>query len=131
MTHDRVSVMAAILAAASLLPATVRAQAALGPSQQELERAHASTADWLHAAHDYAGRRFVALDQVTPANAHQLRPVCAYQGAMPRAFHTNPLVYRGVMYLTTRYETVALDAGTCRLRWKHDHDPERDRKSVV
>src|SRR6516162_10639033 len=49
-----------------------------GPTQADLEGAAASTEAWLYASHDYAGSRFVNLDQITPANAKDLRPVCLY-----------------------------------------------------
>ena len=40
-----------------------------GPTQAELDAAGSATDSWLYASHDYAGTRFVALDQITPANA--------------------------------------------------------------
>jgi alcohol dehydrogenase (cytochrome c) len=94
-----------------------------GPTQQELNRAAENTVDWLHVGHDYAGQRYISLDQINSHNANQLRPVCAYQAAVSESFYTNPLVYQGIMYLTTRFETLAIDARTCRLRWKRDHYP--------
>jgi alcohol dehydrogenase (cytochrome c) len=33
-------------------------------------------------------------------------------------------VYRGTMYVTTVYATVALDAATCRLKWRHTWAPK-------
>jgi hypothetical protein len=36
------------------------------------------------------------------------------------ATQTNPLVYKGTMYLTINEATVAIDAATCRLRWSHN-----------
>jgi cytochrome c2 len=45
-----------------------------GPTQAELDGAAAATDAWLYASHDYAGTRFVDLNQITPANAKNLRP---------------------------------------------------------
>ena len=89
-----------------------------GPTQQELNDARHST-EWLLPNHDYAGVRFVDLKQITPANAVSLRPVCMFQGADLNRALTNPVVYRGVMYLTTTYSTIALDPATCRVKWRH------------
>jgi alcohol dehydrogenase (cytochrome c) len=90
-----------------------------GPTQAELDAAHAST-DWLLPNHDYAGTRYVDLGQINPGNAAQLRPVCIYQAAEMGRFLNNPLVYRGVMYITTAQSTIALDAATCVVKWRFD-----------
>ena len=34
-------------------------------------------------------------------------------------FQTGPIVYNGTMYVTTMAATVALDAATCRAKWRH------------
>jgi PQQ-dependent dehydrogenase (methanol/ethanol family) len=91
-----------------------------GPTQAELTAAASNAADWLLTNHDYSGQRFVAATEITRENVRRLRPVCLYQAGDLRPFHTNPIVYRGVMYLTTSLSTIALDAATCRVRWRHD-----------
>ena len=93
-----------------------------GPSQAELNDAAGNTRDWLYQTHDYSGTRYAALDQVNRDNVDQLRPVCAYQLGELRNFQTNPIVYDGVMVLTTLHYTVAIDATTCRPLWKHEWD---------
>src|SRR5215475_9773540 len=93
-----------------------------GPSQDELNAADART-DWLLPNHDYAGQRFVNLQQITRDNASQLRAVCIYNSGDLTNFPANPLVYDGVMYITTGNVTVALDATTCAVRWRHDWRP--------
>lgn len=90
------------------------------PSQQELNTAHSNSTDWLLTNHDYTGQRFVDLKQITRQNAATLRPVAMYQAGDTNTFHTNPLVYRGVMYLTTANSTIALDAATGQLKWRYD-----------
>jgi alcohol dehydrogenase (cytochrome c) len=74
--------------------------------------------------HDYAGVRYVKLDQITPDNAASLRPVCAFQGADLNRALNNPIVYGGVMYVTTLYSTIALDPATCRVKWRHEWKPK-------
>ncbi|MBK6796087.1 MAG: PQQ-binding-like beta-propeller repeat protein [Acidobacteria bacterium] len=94
------------------------------PTQDELNRAAVNTTDWLHSNHDYAGQRYVDLKQINQQNVSQLRPVCIYQAGDTKAFHNNPIVYRGVMYITTSTSTIALDATSCRVKWRHDWRPK-------
>ena len=69
-------------------------------------------------------QRFVDVTRIDRQNVGSLRPVCLYQAGELRPFHTNPIVYRGTMYLTTSRSTIALDAVTCRVRWRHDWRPK-------
>ncbi len=94
-----------------------------GPTQAELLAAHANTTDWLYHTHDYTGRRYVGLSQITPANVGRLQVACAYQVGELGYFQTGPIVYRGVMYVTTLHTTAAIDAATCREKWRHTWEP--------
>lgn len=116
MTAKRSWSWAALLVALLVLPA--RAQQ--GPTQAELNAASANAADWLHTNHDYGGQRFVEATEINRQNAHALQPVCRYELGDLYPFQTNPVVYRGVLYLTTPSATIALDAVTCAVRWRHD-----------
>jgi len=49
--------------------------------------------------------------------------VCAYQVGAIETFVTGPLVWQGIMYLTTARLTIAIDAATCRERWRHAWEP--------
>ncbi|MDH3495221.1 MAG: PQQ-binding-like beta-propeller repeat protein [Gemmatimonadota bacterium] len=91
----------------------------VGPSHGDLLGAADNPNDWLFHTHDYTGRRYVARSQIHRGNVAALRPVCAYQLADLGNFQTGPIVHQGVMYLTTAHLTVAIDAATCRPRWKH------------
>jgi glucose dehydrogenase len=66
------------------------------------------------------GQRFVDLKRITTKNVNQLRPVCIYRSNYAGATQANPLVYRGVMYLTIDKAIVAIDAATCRERWTYN-----------
>ena len=101
-----------------------------GPSQTELNAAGESV-EWLLPNHDYAGQRFVDLKQIKRDNAAQLRPVCSYQAGDVGRFQPNPLVYKGVMYITTMTATIAIDAATCAVRWRHDWRPRAKESSVT
>ena len=91
-----------------------------GPTQEELLRAAQDTQNWLYASKDYTGQRFVDLRQITAKNAGQLRAACIYRSNNAGATQTNPLVYKGVMYLTIDKAIVAIDATTCRERWTYN-----------
>lgn len=93
-----------------------------GPTQAALNDAGRST-DWLHVNHDYAGQRFVDVDLIDRGNVADLAPVCHFELDFKRAFYTAPLVHRGVIYVTTTRQTIALDAATCELRWHHQAVP--------
>jgi alcohol dehydrogenase (cytochrome c) len=94
---------------------------ATGPDQAALNAAATST-DWLVHNHDYSGSRHSPLDQITAANASRLAPACVFQVGESDNFQTNPIVYNGTMYLTTRRSTMAIDAATCREKWRYTWD---------
>ena len=117
-------------AAASATPAFAAAPPAGsslpgGPTQAELDRADADRTNWLLPNHGYSGQRFVDATRITRDNVGSLAPVCMYQFGDKMTFHTNPVVYDGVLYATTMLSTVALEATTCRLKWRHDWTPKR------
>jgi alcohol dehydrogenase (cytochrome c) len=114
---------AAPSAPAASAPAT-GAPSAQGPTQAELLHAAQDKQNWLYASKDYNGTRFVELAQITPKNAGQLRAACIYRSNNAGATQTNPLVYKGVMYLTIDKATVAIDAATCRERWTYNWEPK-------
>jgi len=93
-----------------------------GPTQDELTRAGASTRDWLYASKDYTGQRFVRLSQINVKNAGDLRPICIARSDSATPTQTNPLVYKGVMYVTVDSSIAAIDATTCRTRWVYKWD---------
>lgn len=110
---------AAASAPAASAPAT-GAALVQGPTQDELLHAAQDKQNWLYASKDYTGARFVDLSQITPKNAGQLRAACIFRSNNAGATQTNPLVYKGVMYLTIDKATVAIDATTCRERWTYN-----------
>jgi alcohol dehydrogenase (cytochrome c) len=91
---------------------------ASGPKGDELVFAAGRSRDWPMHTHDYSGTRFSPLSQITPSNASQMRVVCQYQVGETGNFQTGPIVDRGTMYVTSIYATIALDATTCRPKWR-------------
>jgi alcohol dehydrogenase (cytochrome c) len=94
-----------------------------GPTQEELNQAANSTRNWLYITHDYSGKRYVPLDQINVKNAAQLRPVCVNQLGGTSNFQSGPIVYHGIMYVTTDRDTMALDAVNCRQKWRYSWVP--------
>jgi alcohol dehydrogenase (cytochrome c) len=95
---------------------------ASGPKHEDLLAA-AKGRDWLMHTHDYSGTRFSPLNQITTANVSRLHVVCAYQVGETGNFQTGPIVDRGTMYVTSIYATIAIDATTCRPKWRHLWSP--------
>jgi alcohol dehydrogenase (cytochrome c) len=94
-----------------------------GPSAAELREAVGST-DWLYHTHDFRGTRHSPLAQIDRKNVSRLQVACLYQFGTTENFVTGPVVYAGVMYVTTAKLTVALDAATCREKWRHAWEPQ-------
>ena len=110
--------------AKSSSPQTVAAASSTKPTQAELNRAETNTTDWLLSNHDYGGQRFVDLKQINRQNVGTVRPVAMFQVGDMGPFHTNPIVHRGWMYITTANSTIALDAATLQQRWRFDRRPK-------
>ncbi len=97
----------------------------IGPTQAELTAAHENSRDWLYHTHDYSGRRYVDLAQITDDNVANLAPVCTFDMGVPGPFQSGPIVHDGVMYVTSIFTTVAFDAATCQLHWRHEWQPQQ------
>ncbi len=93
-----------------------------GPSQAELTSPDA--ADWLYHTGNLSGTRYSTLAQLTRANVARLAVACVFQAGSSETFQTGPVVYHGVMYLTTTRATLAIDAATCHPRWRHTWQPQ-------
>lgn len=88
-----------------------------GPSPDVLM--HPDSGDWLYHTGTYTGTRHSRLSRISTSNVGQLGVVCAFQMGVPGTFYAGPIEYHGTLYLTTASLTVALDASTCRERWRH------------
>jgi len=75
--------------------------------------------DWLSYNGDYTGRRFSALDQVTPKNVASLRAQWVFHAPNSDAMEVTPVVVDGLMFVTSANEAWALDAQTGREIWHH------------
>ncbi|MDP1858594.1 MAG: PQQ-binding-like beta-propeller repeat protein [Gemmatimonadaceae bacterium] len=137
LVSDRVTLGAArIVATAAAAPRTTPARiadfvtgsrglspVATGPTNDDLLRAPGGGRDWLTHTRDYAGSRYSPLAQITASNVSRLHVACVFQVGVNAAFQTGPVVHDGTMYLTASFSTIAIDAATCRPRWRHDWAP--------
>jgi alcohol dehydrogenase (cytochrome c) len=97
---------------------------AQGPTQAELDEAGTNSRDWLQHTKDYTGSRYADLDQINAINVGQLGAACIFQMGAPGPFQNGPVVYEGIMYVTTIFSTVALDAATCKVVWRYEWEPQ-------
>lgn len=91
------------------------------PTQAELDNADQSTTDWLMYNKGYTAQRYSRLTQINTANARNLHPVCMFQLGEIGTFSTGPVMYDGLLYVTTHLGTYAIDATTCKRVWTHQH----------
>jgi alcohol dehydrogenase (cytochrome c) len=66
----------------------------------------------------YDLKRFSTLDQINKQTVKNLVPVWAYGLESGQSQESQPLVYKGVIYITTENATMAVDAKTGRQIWK-------------
>ncbi len=87
-------------------------------SAQDLLTVPAGT-DWTSYNGDYTGRRYSSLNEINAANVSKLRVSWVFHPGNSQRLEATPLVVRGIMYVTSANDTVALDARTGRTLWRH------------
>lgn len=75
--------------------------------------------NWSSYNGDYSGRRYTALDQIGAANVHELRAKWVFHSTNSDSMEVTPIVFNGVMYLTSANDAFALDARTGRVLWHY------------
>src|SRR5579872_4273944 len=76
-------------------------------------------ADWTSYNGDYTGRRYSSLNEINASNVRKLRASWIFHPGNSQKLEATPLVVRGIMYVTSANDTVALDARTGRTLWRH------------
>ena len=71
----------------------------------------------------YAGDRWSTLDSITTANAKSMKVVCSLPLGETGAFQSGPVIVADTIYVTSMNNTFALDATTCKLKWKSEYKP--------
>jgi alcohol dehydrogenase (cytochrome c) len=104
--------------------------AMLGSAQaqglEDLKRDAATPGDVLTYGMGYNNQRYSPLKQINTKNVGKLRPVWAYSLNNPQSHESQPIVYDGVMYVTTHNSTVALNPVTGKQIWKQEIELPQD-----
>ena len=98
---------------AILAPFGVSAQ-----TTDQLVKGATDTSNVLNYGMGYNLQRFSPLTQINKDNAKNLVPVWNYSFADDRSEKSQPLVYQGVIYVTTHAATMAVEAKTGKQIWK-------------
>jgi alcohol dehydrogenase (cytochrome c) len=85
---------------------------------EQLVKGATDTSNVLNYGMGYNLQRFSPLTQINKDNAKNLVPVWSYSLADDRSEESQPLVYQGVIYVTTHAATMAVDAKTGQQIWK-------------
>jgi len=78
-----------------------------------------SAANWTSYNGDYSGRRFSSLSQINLGNVAQLKAEWVFHARNSSHLETTPVVFNGMMFVTTANDVFALDAATGRVVWHH------------
>ena len=111
-------------AVAGLLPLTSYAQ-----SNDELINGAKDTANVLNYGMGYNLQRYSPLTQINKQTVRRLTPVWNYSYDDNRSEESQPLVYKGVLYVSTHAATIAIDVKSGRAIWKTkvEYPPETPR----
>jgi len=75
--------------------------------------------NWLSYNGDYSGRRFSSLAQITKQNVTQLRAQWVFHAPNSSSLEVTPVVFDGLMFVTSANDAYALDAQTGRVLWHY------------
>lgn len=87
--------------------------------------AGAADEDWPSYNRTLTSERFSPLAGITRQNVADLRPICTFDTGQQTGFQTGPIVVGDTMYLTTEFDTIAIDANDCTEKWREkvEHEP--------
>ena len=75
--------------------------------------------NWVSYNGDYSGRRYSAMDEVTPANVGRLKAAWTFHTSGAGVMEVTPVVVAGVMFVTRSNDAWAVDAKTGKALWHH------------
>jgi alcohol dehydrogenase (cytochrome c) len=120
--NSRLAALALALAALAPLEAQVTFDRILAAEQEP--------ANWLSYSGTVSNQRYSRLDQVTTANAKDLKLEWVWQARSLEKFEATPLVVDGVLYtVQAPNEVVALDAATGRVFWTFPYENSADART--
>ena len=96
---------------------------------EQLNKGASDTSNVLNYGMGYNLQRFSTLNQINRDTIKNLVPVWNYSFNDDRSEESQPLVYQGVIYVTSHNATMAVDAKTGKQLWKTkvDYPPETPR----
>ena len=94
-----------------------------GPTQAEMDKADTDPNQWLTSNKGYLGYRYSKVAEINTQNVSKLKTVCSFKLGEQGSFQSAPLVYNGVLYMTSVFGTFAIDAASCKKRWSYQHTP--------
>jgi alcohol dehydrogenase (cytochrome c) len=105
------------------------APAAMAQTADDLVKGASDTSNVLNYGMGYDLNRFSPLKQITKDNVKRLTPVWNYSFDDNRSEESQPIVYKGVLYVTSNSATMAVDAKTGKQIWKTkvEYPPETPR----
>lgn len=109
-------VMKRIALAASLV--ILASYGASAQTNEQLVKGATDTSNVLNYGMGYNLQRFSTLNQVNKDTVKNLVPVWNYSLNDDRSEESQPIVYQGVLYVTTHSATIAIDAKTGKQIWK-------------
>ncbi len=109
----RSTLLASVLACSGL-------PAAQAQSLADLRNDQATPGDVLTYGMGYANQRYSPLKRIDKKNVAKLVPVWNYSLNNSQGQESQPIVYDGVMFITTHTSTVAVDALTGKQLWKQE-----------
>lgn len=95
----------------------------VGPVTAAMLQGASTPADqWLQYGGNYRNFRHSSLKSLTPESVKKLAVAWAFPTGTVGQFEASPVVYGGVMYVTSSYNRLfALDARTGAILWRYDH----------
>jgi alcohol dehydrogenase (cytochrome c) len=110
-------------------PKSVVAASTTRPDDDEI--ATPDDANWLLYNKTLDGQRYSSLAQITSANAASLAPRCLFQLGETGSFQASPIIYERMLYVTTAYNTYAIDATDCTAAWAHRYPVNKNPPVLV
>ncbi len=102
-------------------------ESGVGAGKITIPGAEPEDGQWLRPAKDYASTRFSGLDQITTANASQLKLAWSFSTGVLRGQEAAPLIVGSTMYVVTPYPNIlyALDLTKpgAPAKWKYEPQP--------
>jgi alcohol dehydrogenase (cytochrome c) len=111
--------------------AILASQGANAQTADELVKGATDTSNVLNYGMGYNLQRFSPLTQITKDNVKNLVPVWNYSFADDRSEESQPIIYQGIIYVTTHNATMAIDAKTGKQMWKTKIDYPAETPRIV